>query len=90
MNKLKKKRIEENRRMYLWILEYIAKHGKMPTLKEIGDAFGFSKERARQRLEQLIELGYLIKVKRGWRMSYSLHFQRIAELILNQKVAKQK
>ena len=43
----------------------------MPTLNEIGKNFDFSRERARQKMEQLEEEGYVIKVSRRHRKSYA-------------------
>jgi DNA-binding IclR family transcriptional regulator len=75
------KRKQLNKRIYLYIIDYLAATGKMPTLKEIGDAFGFSKERARQKMEQLQEEGYLIKVGRKWRKTHVLTTEAIKNLI---------
>jgi len=75
------KRKQLNKKIYLYIIDYLAATGKMPTLKEIGDTFGFSKERARQKMEQLQEEGYLIKVGRKWRKTHVLTTEAIKNLI---------
>ena len=70
-NKLIEERKKTNKKIYSWIVDYLMKNGEMPTYEEIGKRFHFSKERARQKLLQLQDEGYLIKVGRKWRKGYT-------------------
>ncbi len=56
--------IKENyKEIYLFIINYLAEKGEVPTLQQIGDEFKFSRENARQMISRMIKLGYLIPRK---------------------------
>lgn len=55
-----KKKLESDTKLFYWIVDFYALNNRMPTLVEQGKAFGYSKERARQLLNRLIERGWII------------------------------
>ncbi len=55
-------RIERDKKIYQWYLNFVVKNGRAPTLKEIGNSHNISRERARQLLERLEKQGYLIRI----------------------------
>lgn len=58
------KRQEREKKIYQFYLDFLAKNGRTPTLREIGNKFGFSKERAGQLMRRLAENGYVLKLKK--------------------------
>ncbi|MFA5442058.1 MAG: hypothetical protein WC288_01970 [Candidatus Paceibacterota bacterium] len=69
--KLKEQAKERDKEIFNWILSIYRIAGKFPTLQEMAQTFGFSKERARQRMERLVKDGYIFKNrKQGWRTTY--------------------
>jgi len=70
----KKEARKRDRKLFNWVLLYYQVNGKMPTLSEIAERYHFTKERARQRMERLVDAGYLFKNrKQGWRTTYILN-----------------
>ncbi len=56
---------EYNKKIFLWIVNYFEDNNKIPTLEEIGKAFNFSRERARQKMAQMVRDGWIIKKGKG-------------------------
>ncbi len=65
---------ERDKKILDWIVEIYYVTDKLPTLEEMSKTFHFSKERARQIMERLVNKGYLFKnAKQGWRKTYILN-----------------
>jgi DNA-binding IclR family transcriptional regulator len=58
-NKMIKSRHEE---VYKFYLDYLMENGKSPTSSEVARHLEVSRERARQILERMVEVGYLLKI----------------------------
>lgn len=82
-NKKQHKKMEKrDKKIYKWYVDFNFHKGKAPTIQEIGEHFGVTRERARQLLEQLVENGYLIKLpKRKWREVYSFRVLPLIEYL---------
>lgn len=72
--KLKQEAEIRDEELFRWLLTTYTLSGRLPSLQEVANTFRFSKERARQRLERLVERGYLIKnAKQGWRKTFIIN-----------------
>jgi len=58
------KRIKRDREIYQFYIDFLAKNGRVPTLREIGKHFGFSRARAGQVMQRLWKEGYVLKAKK--------------------------
>ena len=56
---------EYNKKIFLWIVDYFFFNDRMPTLEEIGREFNFTRERARQKIGQMVRDGWIIKKGKG-------------------------
>ena len=56
---------EYNKKIFLWIVDYFFFDDRMPTLEEIGREFNFTRERARQKIGQMVRDGWIIKKGKG-------------------------
>jgi len=56
---------EYNKKIFLWIVDYFFFNDRMPTLEKIGREFNFTRERARQKIGQMVRDGWIIKKGKG-------------------------
>jgi len=61
---------ETNKKVYLFYTDFLLKKGRPPSLQDISDNFGFTRERSRQILERMSEEGYLLKEGKGNKVKY--------------------
>jgi len=54
------------RKIYSFILDCMKAKGQSPTLKQVGEQFGFTKQRAQQILAEMEKKGYVIKTKKAY------------------------
>ncbi len=52
-------------KIYNFYTKYNLENGEPPTLQEIGNNFGFTREYARQVMERMEEEGYIFRLKRS-------------------------
>lgn len=78
---------EKNRKIYLWIVDFISKNGKAPTLQELADAgFGFhSRVRAGQVLKDLEKEGYIVKNSSKLVRNYGVNPKGLLRVFTNTK-----
>jgi len=58
-----KRRIRDEK-IYRFYIDFLFRKGRVPTLEEVGEEFGFTRQRAGQILERLNREGYLLKLKK--------------------------
>jgi len=61
---------EKEKKYYQFYLDFLAKNGRTPTLREFGNKFEFSKARAGQIMTRLKENGYLLKIEGKYHHGY--------------------
>jgi len=71
---------ENNKKIFLWIVDYFEENNKMPTLEEIGRQFNFTRERARQKMEKMVKYGWIIKKGKGKAGAYFPSLKAIKKL----------
>ena len=67
---------EADVKLFQWIKGIYFATGRMPTLVEQGEAFGYTKERARQVREDLVKRGWIVRDKKAfvrWRRVYRIN-----------------
>lgn len=52
---------EKAKVIYRYYIDFLAKNGRVPKMREIGKEFGFSRARAEHILKRMVRDGYLIK-----------------------------
>ncbi len=71
---------ENNKKIFLWIVDYFLYYDRMPTLAEIGRQFNFTRERARQKMEKMVKYGWIIKKGKGKSGAYFPSLKAIDKL----------
>jgi hypothetical protein len=64
MNKKTLLRQQKDKKVYMWLLDFLTQYGRWPVLREIGQKYGVSRERARVIMDNLVRDGYIIKGER--------------------------
>lgn len=54
--------LKRSKEIYQFYLNFLSEKGKVPTLEELGEEFGFSRARAGQILKRLAREGYMLKL----------------------------
>lgn len=67
-------------KVYRFILSYTLRRGKFPKLDEVAGRFKFTRERARQQMEKLCQLGYLRKQGKALHRSYTFRIVDLPEV----------
>jgi len=50
---------------YKYYLDFVMNNGKSPTTTEFSNNFGFTRERGRQILNNMVKEGYMLKLDKG-------------------------
>ena len=76
---------EYNKKIFLWIVDYFFFNDRIPTLEEIGREFNFTRERARQKIGQMVRDGWIIKKGKGKSGAYFPSLKAIDKIIYEQE-----
>ena len=63
MNKFKEEKLKRQQEVFQYYIQHLLDKGEPPTASEIGRKFMVTRERARQILDNMVEEGFLIRLK---------------------------